>query len=57
MHVRHNAIRLCRAIGYITPNDLPAGRSPLIWALRDRKLERARELRRRRRLATREVAA
>lgn len=53
----YNAVRLHSAIGYITPNDMIAGRAQLIWAERDRKLELARELRRQRRQATREVAA
>lgn len=57
-YVEHyNGVRLHSAIGYITPNDFLAGRSTAIWAERDRKLEAARELRRVRRQAAREVAA
>lgn len=48
----YNAERLHSAIGYITPNDALAGRSEAIWALRDSKLEAARELRRQRRAAS-----
>ena len=32
------------AIGYVTPNDVLAGRAPQIWADRDRKLEAAAKL-------------
>ncbi len=45
----YNRARLHSAIGYIAPLDFMAGRAPLIWAKRDRKLEAARELRRQRR--------
>jgi transposase InsO family protein len=45
----YNAARLHSAIGYVTPNDLLAGRAAAIWAERDRKLEAAREQRRLRR--------
>jgi transposase InsO family protein len=38
----YNGVRLHSAIGYITPNDLLAGRAEAIWAERDRKLEQAR---------------
>jgi transposase InsO family protein len=49
-YVEHyNAVRLHSAIGYVTPNDLIAGRAVAIWAVRDRKLEAARALRRQRR--------
>lgn len=57
-YVEHyNAVRLHSAIGYITPNDLLAGRGAAIWAERDLKLETARELRRQRRNTTNQVAA
>ena len=36
---QYNAERLHSAIGYVTPNDVPAGRQAAIWAERDRKLE------------------
>ena len=40
-YVRHyNEVRLHSAIGYITPADKLAGRDVLIFAERDRKLER-----------------
>jgi putative transposase len=45
----YNNRRLHSAIGYITPRDKLLGRETLIWAERDRKLEEARELRRKRR--------
>ena len=45
----YNGERLHSALGYITPNDVLAGRSKEIWAERDRKLEAARETRRQRR--------
>lgn len=45
----YNARRLHSAIGYVTPSDKLAGREPVIFAERDRKLEAARELRRQRR--------
>lgn len=49
-HVEHyNGVRLHSAIGYVTPNDVLAGRAEAIFAERDRKLEAARELRRQRR--------
>ena len=38
--------RLHSAIGYVTPRDKLLGRETEIWADRDRKLEAARELRR-----------
>ena len=47
----YNEVRLHSAIGYVTPTDMLAGREPEIWAERDRKLEEAREQRRRRRQA------
>lgn len=45
----YNTVRLHSAIGYITPADFLAGRSAVIWAERDAKLEAAREARRLRR--------
>jgi putative transposase len=45
----YNDVRLHSAIGYVTPNDVLAGRQQTIWDARDRKLEAARELRRKRR--------
>jgi putative transposase len=54
----YNNVRLHSAIGYVAPTDHLAGRSKAIQEARDRKLEAARELRRRRRAAARgEVAA
>lgn len=47
----YNGKRLHSAIGYVTPNDMLAGRREAIQAERDRKLEAARELRRQRRQA------
>lgn len=49
----YNGVRLHSAIGYITPNDLLAGRRDEIHAARDAKLEAAREHRRQRRAAAR----
>ena len=49
----YNGVRLHSAIGYITPNDLLAGRRDEIHAARDAKLEAAREHRRQRRAAVR----
>jgi transposase InsO family protein len=55
-YVEHyNGVRLHSAIGYVTPNDFLAGRQEAIWAARDEKLARARELRAQRR-ATKAVA-
>lgn len=53
----YNTVRLHGAIGYVTPADKLAGRERAIWAERDRKLEAARELRRQRRVQSREQAA
>ena len=39
---RYNYVRLHSAIGYVTPNDMLAGRQGEIHAERDRKLEAAR---------------
>jgi transposase InsO family protein len=46
---RYNEVRLHSAIGYVTPLDKLLGRDQAIFAERDRKLETAREERRRRR--------
>lgn len=49
-YVEHyNGVRLHSAIGYVTPDDVLAGRQHAIWAARDEKLARARELRAQRR--------
>ncbi|AUX28234.1 uncharacterized protein SOCE836_003020 [Sorangium cellulosum] len=40
----YNGVRLHSAIGYVTLNELLAGRAKAIWAERDRKLEVAREI-------------
>ena len=45
----YNEIRLNSAIGYITPNDMLAGRQSEIHTERDRKLEPARQQRQSRR--------
>jgi putative transposase len=45
----YNEIRLNSAIGYITPNDMLAGRQSEIHTERDRKLEAARQQRQSRR--------
>ncbi len=47
----YNRVRLHSAIGYVAPSDFMAGKAPAIWAERDRRLEAAREHRRRRRIA------
>ena len=53
-YVEHyNQVRLHSAIGYVTPADKLANRDAEIHAARDRKLEAARERRRRRRQALR----
>ena len=46
----YNTVRLHSAIGYVTPQDMLAGRQAEIHAERDRKLEEARRLRQLRRL-------
>lgn len=48
---QYNEVRLHSAIGYITPKDKLEGRADSIHAERDRKLDVAREARRRKRLA------
>lgn len=45
----YNTVRLHSAIGYVTPADKLLGLEPVIHAERDRKLEEARQLRRRKR--------
>jgi hypothetical protein len=49
----YNTVRLHSAIGYVTPADKLLGLEPVIHAQRDRKLEEARQLRRRKRQAAR----
>jgi len=49
MSNRYNLVRLHSAIGYVTPNDMLAGRQQEIHADRDRKLEAARQQRQSRR--------
>jgi putative transposase len=46
---RYNNVRLHSAIGYVTPNDMLAGRQVEIHSERDRKLEAARQQRQSRR--------
>jgi putative transposase len=53
----YNTVRLHSAIGYITPADFLAGRGPVIWKERDRRLAAAREARARRRAEQRQEAA
>jgi putative transposase len=53
----YNGTRLHSAIGYITPNDILAGRAKEIWRARDSKLLAARELRAAHRQAARAIAA
>ena len=53
----YNNVRLHSAIGYVTPADFIAGRTAVILAERDRKLDAAREDRRIRRRAGPAVAA
>jgi len=45
----YNQVRLHSAVGYVTPQDMLAGRQAEIHAARDRKLEQARRLRQLRR--------
>ena len=51
----YNTVRLHSALGYITPRDRLEGRHTEIYAMRDRKLETAREVRKKNR-ATLEFA-
>ena len=52
----YNTVRLHSALGYVAPMDKLAGLDGEIFAERDRKLEEAREVRRRARRQAREVA-
>jgi putative transposase len=52
--VHYNDVRLNSAVGYITPNDMLAGRQQEIYEARDRKLEEARKRRQLRRQQVRE---
>jgi hypothetical protein len=54
---RYDNVRLHSAIGYVTPNDMLAGRQAKIRAERDRRLEAARLLRKSRRQQAREERA
>jgi putative transposase len=49
----YNGVRVHSAIGYVTPADKLAGREPVIFAERDRKLDAARERRKAARAAIR----
>lgn len=49
----YNGVRLHSAVGYVTPNDILAGRKEAIHAERDRRIEVARELRATRRATER----
>jgi hypothetical protein len=51
--LHYNGVRLHSAIGFVTPAGKLAGRERHILQERDRKLEQARELRRRQRQAQR----
>jgi len=50
--LHYNTVRLHSAIGYVTPQDKLVGREKLIFAERERKLQEAREQRRRNRQAS-----
>jgi transposase InsO family protein len=52
----YNTVRLHSAIGYVTPQDMLAGRTQAIHDARDRKLEAARERRKAQRHAARQAA-
>ena len=52
----YNEVRLHSAIGDVTPAAKLAGRDPVIFAERDRKLEAARERRQKARAANRPAA-
>ena len=52
----YNHVRLHSAIGYLTPADKLLGLEEVIFAERDRKLEDARQRRRRARQTERQVA-
>jgi transposase InsO family protein len=52
----YNTVRLHSAIGYVTPQDKLHGRDKEILAVRDRKLEAARERRKQKRHAARQAA-
>ena len=51
----YNAVRLHSSIGYIAPTDKMNGREQEIFAIRDARLQAARERRRRKRLMQFEV--
>ena len=56
-YVEHyNTVRLHSAIGYVTPQDKLAGRAEAIGAARDRKLAEARDRRKSKRQAARDLA-
>lgn len=56
-YVEHyNTVRLHGALGYVTPMDKLAGLDAKIFAERDRKLEEAREVRRRARQQAQAIA-
>jgi len=55
VHFTNNTRRLHSALGYITPKDKLEGRENEIFAARDRKLQEAREQRKARRRAQRQL--